>query len=160
MTSMAGILQQLCSFEADGRDQQVSGQLHEAISAGNFSRVSDTIRFFPRGCLRYARGLGCDLRFRAWSETGTAWIAARTRARSCPAHPSYQVPLARAAKATVRVPVIAVGLITEFEQAEAIVLRHKAAKTNKSTPAPINASTHTRSRLIQPRRRNSSPTHS
>jgi 2,4-dienoyl-CoA reductase-like NADH-dependent reductase (Old Yellow Enzyme family) len=35
--------------------------------------------------------------------------------------PNYQVPLARAVKAAVRVPVIAVGLITEFEQAEAIV---------------------------------------
>jgi 2,4-dienoyl-CoA reductase-like NADH-dependent reductase (Old Yellow Enzyme family) len=38
-----------------------------------------------------------------------------------PVGPSYQVPLARAVKAAVRVPVIAVGLITEFEQAEAIV---------------------------------------
>lgn len=35
--------------------------------------------------------------------------------------PSYQVPLARAVKAKTRMPVIAVGLITEFEQAEAIV---------------------------------------
>jgi len=35
--------------------------------------------------------------------------------------PSYQVPLARAVKAAVNMPVIAVGLITEFEQAEAIV---------------------------------------
>jgi 2,4-dienoyl-CoA reductase-like NADH-dependent reductase (Old Yellow Enzyme family) len=35
--------------------------------------------------------------------------------------PGYQVPLARAVKAAVRMPVIAVGLITEFEQAEAIV---------------------------------------
>jgi 2,4-dienoyl-CoA reductase-like NADH-dependent reductase (Old Yellow Enzyme family) len=39
-----------------------------------------------------------------------------------PVGPSYQVPLARAVKATVGVPVIAVGLITGFEQAEAIVL--------------------------------------
>ena len=38
-----------------------------------------------------------------------------------PLGPSYQVPLARAVKSAVRVPVIAVGLITEFEQAEAIV---------------------------------------
>ncbi len=38
-----------------------------------------------------------------------------------PLGPSYQVPLARAVKAAVRMPVIAVGLITEFEQAEAIV---------------------------------------
>ncbi len=38
-----------------------------------------------------------------------------------PIGPSYQVPLARAVKAKTRMPVIAVGLITEFEQAEAIV---------------------------------------
>jgi 2,4-dienoyl-CoA reductase-like NADH-dependent reductase (Old Yellow Enzyme family) len=38
-----------------------------------------------------------------------------------PVGPSYQVPFARAVKAAVGVPVIAVGLITDFEQAEAIV---------------------------------------
>lgn len=38
-----------------------------------------------------------------------------------PVGPSYQVPLARAVKAAVGIPVVAVGLITEFEQAEAIV---------------------------------------
>jgi 2,4-dienoyl-CoA reductase-like NADH-dependent reductase (Old Yellow Enzyme family) len=42
-------------------------------------------------------------------------------AQRIPVGPSYQVPLARAVKAAVRVPVIAVGLITEFEQAEAIL---------------------------------------
>ncbi|TPK75272.1 NADH:flavin oxidoreductase/NADH oxidase [Mesorhizobium sp. B2-4-17] len=35
--------------------------------------------------------------------------------------PNYQVPFARAVKAAVTIPVIAVGLITEFEQAEAIL---------------------------------------
>lgn len=38
-----------------------------------------------------------------------------------PVGPSYQVPLARAIKRAVTIPVIAVGMITEFEQAEAIV---------------------------------------
>ena len=38
-----------------------------------------------------------------------------------PVGPSYQVPLARAVKQAIGIPVIAVGLITEFEQAEAIV---------------------------------------
>ena len=38
-----------------------------------------------------------------------------------PVGPSYQVPLARAVKAAVGIPVVAVGLITEFEQAEAII---------------------------------------
>jgi 2,4-dienoyl-CoA reductase-like NADH-dependent reductase (Old Yellow Enzyme family) len=38
-----------------------------------------------------------------------------------PVGPSYQVPLAREVKRAVTMPVVAVGLITEFEQAEAIV---------------------------------------
>ncbi len=42
-------------------------------------------------------------------------------AQRIPAGPGYQVPLARAVKAAVRIPVVAVGLITGFEQAEAII---------------------------------------
>ena len=38
-----------------------------------------------------------------------------------PVGPNYQVPLARAVKQAVNMPVVAVGLITEFDQAEAIV---------------------------------------
>lgn len=38
-----------------------------------------------------------------------------------PVAPGYQVPLARAVKAEVSMPVVAVGLITEYEHAEAIV---------------------------------------
>jgi 2,4-dienoyl-CoA reductase-like NADH-dependent reductase (Old Yellow Enzyme family) len=38
-----------------------------------------------------------------------------------PVGPSYQVPLAREIKRAVDMPVVAVGMITEFEQAEAIV---------------------------------------
>jgi len=44
-----------------------------------------------------------------------------TPTQQIPLGPSYQVPLARAVKKATRIPVIAVGLITEFEQAEAIV---------------------------------------
>ena len=35
--------------------------------------------------------------------------------------PGYQVPLARAVKSAVNIPVVAVGLITDFDQAEAIL---------------------------------------
>jgi 2,4-dienoyl-CoA reductase-like NADH-dependent reductase (Old Yellow Enzyme family) len=42
-------------------------------------------------------------------------------AQKIPVAPGYQVPLARAVKAAVRMPVVAVGLITEYEHAEAIV---------------------------------------
>jgi 2,4-dienoyl-CoA reductase-like NADH-dependent reductase (Old Yellow Enzyme family) len=38
-----------------------------------------------------------------------------------PVGPSYQVPLARAIKQASTIPVVAVGLITDYEQAEAIV---------------------------------------
>lgn len=41
--------------------------------------------------------------------------------QAIPISPSYQVPLARTIKGTVKMPVIAVGLITEPTQAEAIV---------------------------------------
>ena len=41
--------------------------------------------------------------------------------QSIPVGPSYQVPLARAVKQAVSLPVVAVGLITEPEQAEAII---------------------------------------
>ena len=44
-----------------------------------------------------------------------------TSAQQIPVGPSYQVPLARAVKSATRLPVVAVGLITEFEQAEAII---------------------------------------
>ena len=44
-----------------------------------------------------------------------------TPAQRIPVGPSYQVPLARAVKQATRMPVIAVGLITAFDQAEAIV---------------------------------------
>ncbi|CAN7491245.1 NADH:flavin oxidoreductase/NADH oxidase [Rhizobium sp. LjRoot258] len=42
-------------------------------------------------------------------------------AQQIPVGPSYQVPLARAIKSAVNMPVVAVGLITEPTQAEAIV---------------------------------------
>lgn len=42
-------------------------------------------------------------------------------AQNIPIGPSYQVPFARAVKSRVRMPVVAVGLISGFEQAEAIV---------------------------------------
>lgn len=44
-----------------------------------------------------------------------------TPAQRIPVGPSYQVPLARAVKSATAMPVVAVGLITDFEQAEAIV---------------------------------------
>ncbi|MBL8270857.1 NADH:flavin oxidoreductase/NADH oxidase [Steroidobacter sp.] len=45
-----------------------------------------------------------------------------TSAQKIPVGPGYQVPLARAVKAAVKMPVIAVGLISEFEHAESILV--------------------------------------
>ena len=72
-----------------------------------------------------------------WDLAQTLELAAALEARGCsaihvssgglspdqriPIGPSYQVPLARGVKAATKMPVIAVGLITGFEQAEAIV---------------------------------------
>ena len=44
-----------------------------------------------------------------------------TADQKIPVGPSYQVPLARAVKAATKMPVVAVGLIVDFEQAEAII---------------------------------------
>jgi 2,4-dienoyl-CoA reductase-like NADH-dependent reductase (Old Yellow Enzyme family) len=41
--------------------------------------------------------------------------------QAIPVGPNYQVPLARAVRQAVSIPVVAVGLITEYEQAEAIL---------------------------------------
>jgi 2,4-dienoyl-CoA reductase-like NADH-dependent reductase (Old Yellow Enzyme family) len=43
------------------------------------------------------------------------------RTQRIPVAPGYQVPFARAVKAATRLPVVAVGLITSFDHAEAIV---------------------------------------
>jgi 2,4-dienoyl-CoA reductase-like NADH-dependent reductase (Old Yellow Enzyme family) len=42
-------------------------------------------------------------------------------AQKIPVGPNYQIPLARAVKQAVKMPVVGVGLITDFEQAEAII---------------------------------------
>ena len=72
-----------------------------------------------------------------WDAEQTVAFAQKLEARGCdaihvssggvdagqriPVAPGYQVPFARAVKAAVRIPVVAVGLITGFEQAESIV---------------------------------------
>ena len=44
-----------------------------------------------------------------------------TPAQKIPVGPSYQVPLARAVKAATNLPTVAVGLITGYDQAEAVI---------------------------------------
>jgi 2,4-dienoyl-CoA reductase-like NADH-dependent reductase (Old Yellow Enzyme family) len=62
---------------------------------------------------------------RALQERGCAAIHVSSggldHRQKIPVGPSYQVPLARAIRQAVDIPVVAVGLITDFDQAEAIV---------------------------------------
>ena len=100
--------------------------------------VFDAVRAaFPADLAVSMRVSGTDWADGGWDIDQTITFARALEARGCaamhvssggltpaqqiPVGPSYQVPLARAVKKATRMPVIAVGLITEFEQAEAVV---------------------------------------
>jgi 2,4-dienoyl-CoA reductase-like NADH-dependent reductase (Old Yellow Enzyme family) len=100
--------------------------------------VFDAVRAaFPAGKPVTMRVSGTDWVEGGWNIEQTVEFARALEARGCsaihvssgglhadqqiPVGPNYQVPLARAVKQAVSIPVIAVGLITDFEQAEAIV---------------------------------------
>lgn len=101
-------------------------------------QVFDAVRAaFPAERPVTMRVSGTDWAEGGWSIADTVAFSQALEARGCaaihvssgglspaqkiPVGPSYQVPLARAVKQAVKIPVIAVGLITEFEQAEAIL---------------------------------------
>jgi 2,4-dienoyl-CoA reductase-like NADH-dependent reductase (Old Yellow Enzyme family) len=100
--------------------------------------IFDAVRnAFPPEKIVSVRVSGMDWVEGGWDIEQTVAFAGKLEERGCdaihissgglhpaqkvPVGPSYQVPLARAVKAAVRMPVVAVGLITGFEQAEAIV---------------------------------------
>lgn len=100
--------------------------------------VFDAVRqAFPAERPVTVRVSGTDWVDGGWDVEQTVAFAQALEARGCdaihvssgglhpaqhiPVAPGYQVPLARAVKAAVRMPVVTVGLITGFEQAEAIV---------------------------------------
>ena len=101
--------------------------------------VFDAVRAaVPEGFAVTVRVSGTDWVEGGWDLDATVAFAKALEARGChaihvtsagldprqaiPVGPNYQVPLARAVKAAVAMPVIAVGLITEPEQAEAILV--------------------------------------
>ncbi len=100
--------------------------------------VFDAVRAaLPAATIVSVRVSATDWVAGGWDVEQTVAFAQRLEERGCdaihvssggldptqkiPVGPSYQVPAARAVKAAVRIPVVAVGLITAFEQAEAII---------------------------------------
>jgi 2,4-dienoyl-CoA reductase-like NADH-dependent reductase (Old Yellow Enzyme family) len=130
------LIHQFLSPLSNRREDDYGGSLENRMRfpLELFDAVRDA---FPAGKPVSVRVSGTDWMDGGWDIDQTIAFAEKLEQRGCdaihvssgglhpaqqiPAGPSYQVPLARAVKAAVRIPVIAVGLITGFEQAEAIV---------------------------------------
>jgi 2,4-dienoyl-CoA reductase-like NADH-dependent reductase (Old Yellow Enzyme family) len=130
------LLHEFLSPLSNRRDDEYGGSLENRMRFP--LEVFDAVRAaFPADRPVTVRVSGTDWAAGGWDVEQTVRFAQLLEARGCaavhvssggltpaqqiPVGPSYQVPLARAVKAATRMPVIAVGLITEFEQAEAII---------------------------------------
>ena len=130
------LLHQFLSPLSNRRDDEYGGSLENRMRFP--LEVFDAVRAaFPDGRPVTVRISGTDWVEGGWDIDQTVAFAKALESRGCdaihvssgglhpaqriPVGPSYQVPLARAVKSSVRIPVIAVGLITGVEQAEAIV---------------------------------------
>jgi 2,4-dienoyl-CoA reductase-like NADH-dependent reductase (Old Yellow Enzyme family) len=130
------LLHEFLSPLSNRRDDEYGGGLENRMRFP--LEVFDAVRAaFPADRAVSMRVSGTDWVEHGWDIDQTVTFARALEARGCaaihvssggltpaqqiPVGPSYQVPLARAVKKATHLPVIAVGLITEFEQAEAIV---------------------------------------
>jgi 2,4-dienoyl-CoA reductase-like NADH-dependent reductase (Old Yellow Enzyme family) len=130
------LLHEFLSPLSNRRDDEYGGGLENRMRFP--LEVFDAVRdAFPADRAVSMRVSGTDWADHGWDIDQTIAFAQALEVRGCaaihvssggltpaqqiPVGPSYQVPLARAVKKATRIPVIAVGLITEFEQAEAIV---------------------------------------
>ena len=130
------LLHEFLSPLSNRREDEYGGSLENRMRFP--LEIFDAVRAaFPRERPVTVRVSGTDWAEGGWDIEQTIAFAKVLEARGCdaihvssggltpaqriPVGPSYQVPLARAVKAAVDMPVVAVGLITSFEQAEAIV---------------------------------------
>ncbi|MDN5842288.1 MAG: NADH:flavin oxidoreductase/NADH oxidase [Alcaligenaceae bacterium] len=130
------LLHQFLSPISNQRDDEYGGSLENRMRFP--LEVFDAVReAFPADRPVSVRVSATDWVESGWEIEQTIAFAKALESRGCsaihvssggldprqhiPIGPSYQVPLARAVKAAVGIPVVAVGLITDFEQAEAIV---------------------------------------
>ena len=130
------LLHQFLSPLSNRREDEYGGSLENRMRfpLEVFEAVRDAV---PQGYPVTVRISGTDWVEGGWDIAGSIAFSQALEARGCaaihvssggldrrqqiPVGPNYQVPLARAVKQAVGIPVIAVGLITEPEQAEAIV---------------------------------------
>ena len=130
------LLHQFLSPLSNRRDDEYGGSLENRMRFP--LEVFDAVRSaFPAERPVSVRVSATDWVEGGWDVEQTIAFAERLQEHACdaihvssgglhpgqriPVGPSYQVPFARAVKAAVRMPVVAVGLITSAEQAEAIV---------------------------------------
>lgn len=130
------LLHQFLSPLSNKRTDEYGGSLENRMRFP--LEVFEAVRAaFPAGQPATVRVSASDWMEGGWTIEDTIAFAKELEARGCdaihvssggidprqqiPIGPSYQVPLARKVKEAVSMPVIAVGLITDFDQAEAIV---------------------------------------
>lgn len=130
------LLHQFLSPLSNRRDDDYGGSLENRMRFP--VEVYDAVRAaFPSGRPVSVRVSGTDWVEGGWDVAQTIAFAKALRARGCSAihvssaglappqqitvGPNYQVPLARAVKAATNLPTIAVGLISSYDQAEAII---------------------------------------
>lgn len=130
------LLHQFLSPLSNRREDEYGGPLENRMRFP--LEVFEAVRAaFPAGKPVTMRVSGMDWVEGGWDTEQTIAFAEQLQARGCdaihvssgglhpgqqiPIGPGYQVPLARAVKSVVRMPVIAVGMISSFEYAEAIV---------------------------------------
>jgi len=135
------LLHQFLSPLANQRDDAYGGSLENRMRFP--LEVFDVVRAaFPADKPVWARISATDWVPGGWDIDGTVALSQALKARGCAAihvssggvspqqaiklGPGYQVPYAQRVKADVGLPTIAVGLITEAEQAEAIIANGEA----------------------------------